>query len=354
MSPEMTHRERLLAAMDLKPVDRLPVDFWGVNEIVQKLMDHFAVKDWFALAKALDIDKSFSPAVPLVNKDQGDIWGVEYRQIAITGGAGFYTENSTFPLGGYETIDEIEANYKWPSTDMFDYSTIKEQCIKIREEGFAIEIGYISLTVFYTLIRGIQQMLTDFGSDEELADYILYKINEFLNAHVRKMLEAADGLADFTQVTDDFGSQQNLLMSKDMIDRYLGKYYDSNIALAREFNVRVFHHDDGAIMSLIPWLVKKGINILNPLQWHLPGWDLNKLKSDYGKHLCFHGGIDNQDILPFKKPDDVRAEVRSCIDALWTDKTGYILAPCHNFQAITPLENIFTMYEYAREYSAQK
>jgi uroporphyrinogen decarboxylase len=31
--------------------------------------------------------------------------------------------------------------------------------------------------------------------------------------------------------------------------------------------------------------------------------------------------------------------------ALASDGTGYILAPCHNLQGITPLENILALYE---------
>jgi uroporphyrinogen decarboxylase len=31
------------------------------------------------------------------------------------------------------------------------------------------------------------------------------------------------------------------------------------------------------------------------------------------------------------------------------DGTGYIVAPCHNIQAITPLENVLALYETAQE-----
>jgi uroporphyrinogen decarboxylase len=234
---------------------------------------------------------------------------------------------------------------------MFDYSEIYKLCRQYRDAGYAVECGYISLSFFYSVIRGIEQMLVDFASDPELAEYILHKINEFAVAHTRRMLEEADGLADIVQITDDFGAQNGLLMSEAMIERYLGGYYEKNIAMARSYDVKIFHHDDGAVMDLIPWIVSKGCQVLNPIQWHLPGWDLHKLKTEYGKVLCFHGGIDNQDVLPFGTPDNVRAEVRACMDALYSDKTGYILAPCHNLQAITPVENVLTMYEYAKEYS---
>ncbi len=77
---------------------------------------------------------------------------------------------------------------------------------------------------------------------------------------------------------------------------------------------------------------------------------MKELKSEIGDRVCFHGAIENQRILPFGTQDEVRAEVRHCIDALASDGTGYILAPCHNLQVNTPVENIIAMYDEAWKY----
>ena len=61
-------------------------------------------------------------------------------------------------------------------------------------------------------------------------------------------------------------------------------------------------------MDLIPELVEIGIDILNPIQWHLPGMDIKKLKRDFGEKICFHGAIDNQKVLPFGTVSDVENE----------------------------------------------
>jgi uroporphyrinogen decarboxylase len=60
--------------------------------------------------------------------------------------------------------------------------------------------------------------------------------------------------------------------------------------------------------------------------------------------------VDNQQTLPFGTPDDVRREVKWLIETLARDGTGFILAPCHNLQAVTPVENILALYEAAAEY----
>jgi len=352
--PEMTSRERILAAINHQRTDRIPLDYWGVSEFTDKLMKHFCVNDSLELAKAMDIDLIIGVGAPFIEHGRNGVWDVEYKKVPLADGSGYYDEPVNFPLKEFETIDEIEAGYEWPTVDMFDYSGIKKRAQEIRNEGFAVMGGYLSLTYFYSTIRGIEQMFLDFAGNPEIAEYILFKLNEFSSAFSRRILEAGDGLIDITEVTDDFGSQTGLLMSPAMIEQYLGNYYDSNIAMAKEFGAHVFHHDDGAITELVPWISEKGCEILNPLQWHLPGWSLSKLKADFGNTLCFHGGIDNQLVLPFQGSEEVKAEVRTCIDTLYCDYTGYILAPCHNVQAITPIENVLTMYEYAKEYGVAK
>jgi uroporphyrinogen decarboxylase len=112
----------------------------------------------------------------------------------------------------------------------------------------------------------------------------------------------------------------------------------------------VFHHDDGDMRPMLPRLTEMGIDILNPIQWRCGDWDLKALKAEYGDRLCFHGGVDNQETLPHGTAEDVRAEVKWLIASLATDQTGLIIAPCHNLQSITPVENIIAMYEAAREY----
>lgn len=346
MTTEMTKRERILAAIAHQPVDRLPVDYWGVPEITHRLMAHFGATDFLEVCEALDIDRIANIAPRFLGReDGGDMWGIKHKEVPLPGGQGTYTEPISFPLAGFETVAEIEAGYQFPTCDLFDYSNIPEECKRL--SGYAIEAGYISLTYFYGLLRGTEGMLLDFIESPDIARYVLHRLQEFSYEHVRRILEAGDGRIDIAQVTDDFGSQGGLLMSPAMIDEFLASYYERNIQLVKDHGAIVFHHDDGAIAELLGWLCDKGIQVLNPIQWHLPGWDLPAIKRDFGHQICFHGGVDNQDVLPFGTPADVRREVEACIAALFSDRTGYILAPCHNIQANTPIENVIEMYRHA-------
>ncbi len=149
-------------------------------------------------------------------------------------------------------------------------------------------------------------------------------------------------------MTDDFGSQTGLLISRSMVEAYYRPWIERAIGLAKGYGLKVFHHDDGAMLNLIPDLLEMGIDVLNPIQWRCKGMDRAVIGARWGDRVCFHGGVDNQQTLPFGTPEDVAAEVAENLRLLGRGGTGYILAPCHNIQAITPLENILAMYRAPR------
>ena len=76
--------------------------------------------------------------------------------------------------------------------------------------------------------------------------------------------------------------------------------------------------------------------------------DRKDLKETFGKKIVFHGAVDNQHTLPFGTVEEVREEVIYNIEVLGKGG-GYILAPCHNIQPLTPVENIITLYEIGYE-----
>ncbi len=63
---------------------------------------------------------------------------------------------------------------------------------------------------------------------------------------------------------------------------------------------------------------------------------------EYGKDLCFYGGIDTQQLLTFEKPEKVYDETLRVIDTLGKDG-GLIIAPSQELMPNVPVENIIAM-----------
>jgi uroporphyrinogen decarboxylase len=91
------------------------------------------------------------------------------------------------------------------------------------------------------------------------------------------------------------------------------------------------------------------VDILNPIQHICPGMERAALKRDFGEKVIFHGGIENQHVLPHGTPDDVRREVRECLETLGAGG-GYLPCSCHNIQAGTPVENVLALVEAVRNW----
>ena len=197
----------------------------------------------------------------------------------------------------------------------------------------------------------MEQALADLAENSAVAEAALERIYTIHESVIRRTLEAARGLIDFIYVAEDLGTQNTLLMSPASFRRFLKPRMRKMIDLAHSFGVKVVHHDDGAIRPLLPELIELGIDVLNPIQWRCAGMDREGLARDFGKSVVFHGGVDNQQTLPFGTADDVKREVAENI-RIFREGKGYVVAPCHNIQPNTPTANILALYEAVHENSA--
>lgn len=346
----MTPRERILTAARRGKPDRIPLDIWMTPEVRDRLLAHCGVATEPELWTRLHLDKIVGVSPRYVGPPERVLadgsrqvppWWCTVREVDY--GTGRYSERIAAPLENATTMAELEA-FNWPSADWYDFSTIEAQCDAWPEH--AIEGCYVAPFFWHNHIRGLEQSCMDLVAEPELTEYMLGRITEFCWDYANRFFEAGKGKINLTQVTDDYGSQHDLMISPESYRRWFKPLQKKFTDLAHQAGALVMHHDDGAIRRIIPDFIELGVDILNPIQHVCPGMEMGALKRDFGAHLCFHGGVDNQDVLPHGSVEDVRREVRDCMSLLGAGG-GYILAPCHNIQPVTPTENIIAMYETA-------
>jgi uroporphyrinogen decarboxylase len=347
----MTPKERWLAVLQRQAPDRLPMDYWGTPETMDKLLRHLGCADPWQVFRTLHIDRvvGVGPLYvgPPIAPDR-DVFGCGFRDVSY--GLGVYRECVYHPLAQYETIEEIEANYTWPNPDWYDYSTLNDQ-LRGKEE-YPVQGGGSEPFLLYAQLRGMEQAYMDLMTDRELALYCLDKLFDLAYINSLRIYETLPGRVNLSYVAEDFGSQTSLLFSPAVIREVLIPRMKRIIDLAHQAGAYVFHHSDGAIRPIIPDMIAAGIDILNPIQWRCAGMEREGVKRDFGHQVILHGGVDNQQTLAFGSAADVRAEVLENIAVLGRGG-GYILAPCHNIQAISPVENVLALYETGYEYGWQ-
>lgn len=358
----MNSRERILAIINREPVDRLPVDLWHTPEIEAALMAHTGAGDDFEMWQRLGLDKivwaflGYRSAPDEVSGSQvgalatGErtMWGAPLSDIEA--GDAHYQETVAPPLAGFDAPADLDAYPYWPDPARFEYAAAIDLARKARRHEFAVIGPWVSCFEIYSQLRGIEQSLMDLALNPVLVEATLDRIEAIQTEMMHHFLARAADLVDLVFISDDIGGQNGMLMSPRMWRRHLKPRLKRWCDLIHSYDVKAFYHTDGGVGPVIPELIEAGIDVLNPIQHACPGMDLEALARDYGDDLIFHGGIDNQRVLPFGTADDVRAETRRCLETLGANREGYVCCSCHNVQPGTPLDNILAMIETVRSW----
>jgi len=343
----MTPRERWLAVVRREKPDRVPMYYRATGEATEKLLGHLNCRNTAEMFARLHIDTMFtaSPqyAGPPLPSGQ-DMYGRRFAEIRYEGGT--YAECVHHPLAGYASVEEIAANYAWPSADWFSYDHLPEQVKNVEDR--VISGGGSEPFLIYKHLRGEEQAFIDLIEYPDIVRYCLDELYGFCYQNTLRMYERIPGRVMVTSVAEDMGAQDRLLYSRAHLEEFFFPHMKRMIELAHEAGAYVNTHSDGAIREILPDLIGMGVDLINPVQWRCKGMEREELKRDFGDDLIFEGAMDNQYTLPFGTTEEVRQEVRDNLRILGAGG-GYILTPCHNIQVVGPPENVVAMYETGYE-----
>ncbi|MGI5960251.1 MAG: uroporphyrinogen decarboxylase family protein [Massiliimalia sp.] len=142
---------------------------------------------------------------------------------------------------------------------------------------------------------------------------------------------------DALNMMDDWGSQQDLLISPQIWEEIFKPMYRDYIQIAHSHGKKMFMHSDGHILRIIPHLIELGLDALN-CQIFCMG--VENLKDFRGK-LTFWGEIDRQHLLPYGSLEDIDQAVHKVYDTLWQD--GGCIAQCEFGPGANP-ENVYRVF----------
>ncbi|MFH1738691.1 MAG: uroporphyrinogen decarboxylase family protein [bacterium] len=347
----MTSRERVLNAMERRGYDRIPIKHEGTPEINHMLMEHFGLKNMEQLLRVVGDDFRYVEPVycgPELRKfPDGSVegyFGERYKYAQFEGGK--YLEACYLPFAGIHSLDDLDRSH-FPSADWFDYSTIKQQCEALRTE-FAVCCGTAGDTDFINGIsraRGMEQVLMDLISDDPVYLEIMNaRFNFYYEMH-RRMLEAADGLIDFTHIGEDFGHQNGSMISMDIFEKHFAPKYSKYFEMVHSYGAKVMEHMCGCVVEFLPRLIELGLDVYDVVQPTTPEMDIAVLQRRFGDDLTFCGSVCVQTTMAWGAPEDVEREVNRRLNLF--PKGGLFLGPTHAIQVGSPLENILTLYRTA-------
>ena len=349
----MTPRERVLAALAHTQPDCTPCDYWGTPEIKEGLRKHFGVKTEDDIHDRLGTDLRHvlapysGPELPTY--DDGaftDIWGVIRTPMANEYGE--YAEPSNLPFAAWTSVEQAEG-YNWPRADCYDYDAVPALCEQYGD--YAIYTGgggfgdYINGVAFG---RGVEQVLLDIALKDPVYLYIVQKRHAFFMEHTERTLRAAAGRIDLVLCGDDFGSQRGPLISPATFAEIFAPLKKEYFDMVHSYGAKITHHSCGSTVELIPQFIEIGMDSHNAIQPQAVGMNPYDLKAQFGGRLTFHGAVDVQGWLQRVSVAEVKEEVHRLMDDVGKGG-GYILAPCHNIQPDTPIENALAIYDAVAE-----
>ncbi len=242
-------------------------------------------------------------------------------------------------------LDRALAGYKMPDPHHEGrFDSAKKLADRYRGDLFVF--GKLGMCLFERAwsIRGMDKILVDMlerpAFVEALLDRILYEWN--LPIIDQQLALGVDGF----YFAEDWGSETSLLFSPRLWRRFIKPRMALMYERVRQAGAVVGQHSDGAVAGLFPDLVEIGMQVFNPLSPTI--MEPAATKRQWGDKICFYGGIDVTELLPFGTPEQVCEEIRR-MAALMGRGGGYILQSSHTMLDDVPTENIVAYIDTVRE-----
>jgi len=409
----MTPRDRILAALDHRETDRIPIDLSGHRSSGIAAMAYARLRDFLGLprrplrvydpiqqlaivdedvlqifhADTIELGRGFAleekdwaewelpdgtpclmPAWARPERESGD-WvlrsSVTGRVIARMPAGVWYFEQVHFPFFEKEDLHRLEAEFAecmWsaiasppgPLAGGPDGSRrLAEGARKLRartDRAILALFGGNLLELGQWFYRNDLFFMLLAGEPERAHAFL----DELMEIHFRNLdrfLTAVAPHVDIIVFGDDLGMQSGPQVSPKMYR----EFFKPRERMMWEFvkqrapHLKIMLHCCGGVRELLPDLIDAGLEAINPVQVTCQGMEAGALKRDFGAKLTFWGGGCDTRETLIHGKP---AEVRDHVRhqiEVMRPGGGFVFQQVHNILADVPPANVVAMYEAAAE-----
>ena len=398
----MTHRERVLAALQHKEPDRVPVDLGGTESSGMTAAAYNHLKRFLGLAEGGRVfepyqhvaliedelrDRFALAAYPVIFEPRRwradhlpdgspcelpELWrtapgpegteeAVDVAGIAVgrRASTGHHFDPVNPPLSEVASPADLArhrqtiARFDWPAFADEGIEGLARRARLLREQSDrAAVLNFQShLLAAGQILRGFEAFMTDLVLDPKLADALLSELVDAYCQRADQLFPALGDAVDVVLVNDDLGTQTGPMISPDLYRKRIKPHQKRLFAhLKASSGCPLLLHACGSVRWAIPDLIEIGVDALNPVQVSAAGMESAGLKRDFGRDITFWGGgCDTQHVLSRGSVQEVKEEVKRRL-ADFAPGGGFIFCQVHNVQPEVPPENVVAMLEAADEY----
>jgi uroporphyrinogen decarboxylase len=371
----MTSRERVLAAIEHREVDEIPLMLWlephatmKIARYIKKpknLLSNVSVNLLRGISNILPTEEmrnvapfllylSQRPYLLELGVDIVDIvdfhWGSPlwwYKKFWLEKGkirikdvygrtrciCGLYLETVEVPC---KTKEDLE-NYKFPDISSPSHFTGIEQFRK-KHPDIATVMWCMGVQDWSPQFHTMERLYTGMIEYPDTIKRFFKKMTEHTLQIIKGALEAG---ADIIIIGDDYGTQNSMFISKEMWKEFTYPCLKKQIEVIHEYGGKAMLHSDGYIMPLLDNFVEAELDALHPFQ-PVPKNNLKEAKEKYGDKLCFFTGLDVQR-LPTMSVEEVRDDIVKTYK-IASRGSGMVLCTTHALQGDIPIENLKEMF----------
>ncbi|MBM3477091.1 MAG: hypothetical protein FJX75_27805 [Armatimonadetes bacterium] len=344
----LTKRARVEAALNLQPVDRVPI-------LEQLSYNPRVIADW----TGKDI-RGFDYTVEDICSVIRQTTDLIMPPVAPRGGGRYTTEDGfVYQNDNWTTwrvsrpFDTTEGARDWllRRTEVLEAQVIQPLQARAEHREYMTvlqaQVGETVILKYHDV--GFCAAFDAMGL--ELFSYFVYDYPEvfarYMAASGARRLEWVQAVADrelspVILIAEDFATKQGPIFPPDFLARYHYPYVQQVTAAWHGAGVKVLYHSDGNYRKAIPDLIACGVDGFYCLEPGV-GMDLVELRQTW-PHMVWSGGVDGVDLMERGTPEQVRAEVLRHIretDALHTG--GMFVASSSEINPPIPPENFRAM-----------
>jgi len=413
----MNSRERVMAAVNHREPDRVPIDLGGhrssgimaiaynklkrhlgietgdiyVYDFVQQLaiiepevLDRFGVDviemgRGFALQPEDWHDWTLPDGTPckipahIHPVEVGGDWHVYHEDgtlVTIQKEGCLYFEQTCFPLADSddESFDDLETPLEkvmWASLgtppapigyDEEGLEKLARGAKALRESTDRAIIGLFggNLNEIPQFLFGMANFFMLLAGEPARAHRLLDKLVEMHLENLEKFLSAVGPYIDIILFGDDLGMQTGPQFSPRMFKEFFQPRYTLLWGTAKKLaDVKVMLHCCGGIYPLLPGLIEAGLDIIQPVQTNARDMEPERLKQEFGRDICLWGGGCDTQHVLPRGTPEEVAENVRRNVSVLAPEGGFVFQQIHNVMADVPPENIVAMLDAALQFGCR-
>lgn len=323
----MNSKERVLATLNRRPVDRTPLDCWLYQRrFVEKLAAEYGPRDRFLDEFNIDIFVGFVPYPNQLGRQ------IDVKELSAT------------------KLDDPR-HPKWLTFSDWnpDFAGTNVQTALHRHGHRRAVIAHIwGIVEGTSTFLGIENCWANLGLNRDLMMAWFDRYADWLCGLVDSCIDAG---VDVITLSDDWGSNNNMLFSPRMWRKMIRPFAERVVKHATGRGVPVNLHSDGYIMQIMDDLVEMGFRMLHPVQ-ESAGLDPQTIKTRYGNRLVIYGSLDVIDGLLACNGDDLDQYITRRFE-IYAPGGGFIFNTGHFVQPDIPPARLIRAYTTANALAAR-